>query len=168
LAGEAGRPLVVDQDRSFAVHDEFEEIFGREPLEASVNDAEEVVHRKLGAFFAVAGDLGVVTSPVTAGAAFGIVPSRSFETSGALSRFRSGKGADWRPSVRTEIAFVLAGPLVSIRRSMSMFADAMSDCGLMVRCEQFLRKPDLAGIPHGRPRLAEVLRDGSRETDKVG
>jgi hypothetical protein len=153
---------VIDAGATFAANDEFEELFGREPLEAFINDTEEVIHRCLGSFFSQAEECNAVTSPMTAGAAFTTGPARSFTTAKDMRQYSEGRLSGWTPSVRTEISFVVGGSVSAINRALACFAPAMADCGVMTRWEQSMRKPDLAGIPHRRPVLAEVLRDGAR------
>lgn len=158
---------VVDASVAFAIDDEFEEVFGREPLEAFINDTEEVVHRCLGHFFRSVVDLGAMTSPMNAGGAFRILPGRSFQSSASLMAHRSGKRAKWIPSVRTEVSFVVAGDVGVISAAMAEFVPAMAECGVVTRFEQTMRKPDLSGIPHLRPVLAEVGGYGAREARNV-
>lgn len=167
LGGVGGRLGVIDADATFEANDEFEEMFGREPLEAFINDTEEVVHRCLGSFFDQAVALNAVTSPMAAGAAFTIGPARSFTTAKEMRQYVDGRLSGWTPSVRTEIKFVIAGAYSAITAAMACFGPAMADCGVMTRCEHSMRKPDLSGIPHRRPLLAEVLRDGARVVHHV-
>jgi hypothetical protein len=167
LCGGTGRLGVIDADATFAANDEFEEMFGREPLDAFLNDTEEVVHRCLGSFFDDAVACNAVTSPMSAGAAFKAMPARSFTTAEAMLQYSKGRLSGWTPSVRTEISFVLGGSVTAINLAMACFAPAMAECGILTRCELTMRKPDLGGIPHGRPLLAEVLRDGPREANNV-
>nr|WP_250807222.1 hypothetical protein [Neorhizobium tomejilense] len=166
LSGSTGLGI-VDADVTFLLNDEFEEIFGREPLEAFVTDTEEVVHRCLGDFFRDVRRHGAMTSPQNAGLAFKIVPARSFKTAAALVAHRSGRKTRWVPSVRTEMAFVVAGELSKITAALAGFIQAMTECGVVTRFEQAMRKPDLAGVPHIRPMLAEVGGYGARETHQV-
>jgi hypothetical protein len=161
LVTDDGRFGVIDADIAFAANDEFEELFGREPLEAFINDTEEVVHRCLGAFFDQAVACNAVISPLSAGAAFTTGPARSFTTAKEMGRYSEGRLSGWTPSVRTEIKFVLAGAHSAITAALRCFGPSMTDCGVVTRLEQSIRKPDLAGIPHRRPLLAEVLRDGA-------
>lgn len=164
----SGRGLgVIDANAMFEANDAFEDLFGREPLDAFLNDADEVVHRCLGAFFAEAIACGAMTSPVTAGAAFKTVPARSFDTAKAMVAHQRGQRAKWTPSVRTEITFILAGSVASISSALSSFSGMMSECGVVTRCEQSMRKPDLAGIPHRIPVLAEVMGDGTRKAHQM-
>ena len=159
---------LVDADRTFELNDEFEEMFGREPLEAFVTDTEEVVHRCLGEFFRSVYSVGAVTSPMSAGRAFTIRPGRSFQTASALlSHSRGSRRAKWVPSVRTELSFVVAGDLADILAVVSGFPQALSECGVMTRFEQSMRKPDLAGIPYARPFLAEVGGNGAGEVKQM-
>ena len=162
LRGSSGRLGVIDADATFVANDEFEEMFGREPLDAFINDTEEVVHRCLGAYFDDVVACNAVTSPMSAGAAFRTGPARSFTTAKEMQQYRDGRLSGWTPSVRTEITFVLGGSVSAVSEAMTYFAPAMAECGVMTRLEQSMRKPDLAGIPHRRPMLAEVLRDGAR------
>jgi hypothetical protein len=167
LAGQSGRFGVIDANATFEANDEFEEMFGREPLDAFLNDTEEVVHRCLGSFFDEAVALKAITSPMTAGAAFNATPARSFTTAEAMLQYRKGRLSGWTPSVRTEISFVLGGSISTVTSAMASFTAVMAECGLMTRLERSIRKPDLSGIPHRRAILAEVLRDGTREAYKV-
>lgn len=167
LRGQSGGLGVIDADATFAANDEFEEMFGREPLEAFINDTEEVVHRCLGEFFDHAVACNAVTSPMSAGAAFRTGPARSFTTAKEMLQYTEGRLSGWVPSVRTEIGFVLGGSVSAISEAIAQFAPAMAECGVMTRCEQSMRKPDLAGIPHRRPLLAEVPRDGARAIHQV-
>jgi hypothetical protein len=165
LSGDTGLGI-VDSETAFRLNDEFEDIFGREPLESFVCDTEEVVHRSLGAFFRDVSRNGAMTSPVNVGAAFRIVPARSFDTAKALSAWHAGKRAKWLPSVRTEIAFVIAGELSAVAASLSGFLPHMAECGVVTRFEHRMRKPDLAGIPHARPMLVQVSGVGQRDVNK--
>lgn len=166
----ARRPFaVLDGDMAFRANDTFEEAYGREPLDAFIVDTDEVLHQHIGDYFAFAGERGVMTSPMTAGPAFEIAPSRSFRTEKARDAFSRGKRADWRPSVRTEIAFVLAGTRQKVAGVMAECASYLSGCGLVTRLEHAIRVPELPDIPVWTPRafLAEVRGDGTREAHHV-
>jgi hypothetical protein len=158
-----GRFACVDEEAAFAANDEFEEMFGREPLESLVNDTEEIIHQRLGTFFSGVEGCGAMTSPMTAGKAFSISPARSFEDAAALSDFRRGRNSDWSPSIRTEIKFVIAGSVGAVAAAVAGFVPAMAGCGVLARMEQRTRRPDLAGIPHRAPMLAAVAGNGPRE-----
>lgn len=158
---------VVDAESAFEINDEFEEMFGREPLEAFVVDTEEVVHRCLGDFYRGVARMGATLSPMNAGRAFRILPGRSFQSAASMMAHQKGKKTKWIPSVRTEVKFVVAGDVGVIASAMAGFVSAMAECGVVTRLEQSMRKPDLAGIPHLRPMLAEVGGDRPAEAGEM-
>lgn len=156
---------VVDDKLLFEINNEFEDVFGREPLEAFVTDIDEIVHERLGAFFDIVTDSRAMTSPMAAGRAFRIAPARSYPDVSALAREAARKVANpkWRPSVRVEVNFVIAGEIEAVRSLAGEFVPMMSGCGALAEFSTSFRKPDLAGIPHRRPvlTLASVATSGA-------
>jgi hypothetical protein len=154
--GDAGRFGVIDADMAFALNDEFEESHGRDPLEALVNDVEEIMHRELGGYFAIARPLGVVTSPMSAGAALKVAAARSFRSAEDLEDHRRGVSGGWRPSVRADVSFVIAGEISKVSAAASTFGSLMAARGPLVGLTQSVRRVDTAGVPHILPLLAPM------------
>ena len=141
---------LVDENVNFQVNDDFEEIFDREPLDAFIIDMEEVAHQYLGDFFSQVRSTGLSVSPVNAGKAIKITPSRSFIKASDCACWdeEMPNKVEWSPCVRTELNFLIAGPIGIVGCAQNLFINHMSDIGIMFGFETSIRKPNLENIPH--------------------
>jgi hypothetical protein len=154
LAVRKGPFAVIDANTHFAANDAFEETYGREPLEAFVNDTYEIAHERVGEFIRTMRAWRMSVTPSRSGGAFEAVAARSFVTSRDLEAFQAGRRAHWVPSVRLVVSLTIGGQLGDVYAAQEELRRCLATCGVVTGFETCVRRGSLPVKALARPSLA--------------